>query len=233
MKILPFELKENVFKMLVLYLNTNSIILIRKELNKKVKISPNFFKNLPIVIDITKLSSIENWNNIKELFVSFNFHILGIRGCYGEVFKNIIMKSGLPILSKEKKLICYVNRCQCNNDNIVHLSNNKKTKIIDFPIRSGQKVYAVHSDLIITSNVNPGSEVIADGNVHVYGSMRGRVLAGAKGDITCQIFCLNFFAELISIAGEYLLIDQCSSNLIGYSVRIYIKNGKLNILKLD
>ncbi|WP_261979138.1 septum site-determining protein MinC [Buchnera aphidicola] len=231
-KIFPIELKESVFKILVLYLKTDSISVICKELNKKFNMSPNFFKDLPIVIDIKKLSNINNWNNIIKLIISFNFHIIGVSGCYNNVLKNIIIKSGLLVLSEETKSFSFLNKYRFNNVSVIS-KNNKKTKIIDFPIRSGQKIYANNSDIIVTNNVNSGAEIIADGNVHIYGSMRGRVLAGAKGDITCQIFCMKFFAELISISGEYLLSDQISPDCIGNSVKIYIKNKKLNILKLN
>ncbi|XBC43123.1 MAG: septum site-determining protein MinC [Buchnera aphidicola (Meitanaphis flavogallis)] len=230
MKILPLELKGSTLKILVLHLKTNSIVLIRKELNKKIQISPNFFKNLPIIINVEQLSNLDNLDNIRKVIISFDLCIVGISGCYNDVLKNIIVKSGLPILSNNT--INDTHRYQSSTDCALSFNKYEKTKIIDFPVRSGQKIYAINSDLIATSNVNAGAEIIADGNVHVYGNMRGRVLAGAKGDITCQIFCIRFFAELVSISGEYLLIDQFFSNFIGQSVRIYIKNKKLKIFKL-
>lgn len=230
MKILPLELKESTLKILVLHLKTDSIVLIRKELNKKIQISPNFFKNLPIIINVEQLSSLDNLDNIRKVIISFDLCIVGVDGCYNDVLKNIILKSGLPILSNNT--INDIHRHQSSNDYSVPFNKYEKTKIINFPVRSGQKIYAIDSDLIATSNVNAGAEIIADGNVHVYGNMRGRVLAGAKGDITCQIFCIRFFAELVSISGEYLLIDQFFSDFIGQSVRIYIKNKTLKIFKI-
>jgi septum site-determining protein MinC len=78
-----------------------------------------------------------------------------------------------------------------------------KTLVIDKPLRSGQKVYARGADLIVLSMVNPGAEVAADGNIHVYAPLRGKAMAGASGDTSARIFALALAPELISIAGVY------------------------------
>ncbi|XBC41055.1 MAG: septum site-determining protein MinC [Buchnera aphidicola (Nurudea yanoniella)] len=233
MKNVPLELKENIFKILVLYLHTDSIELINKELIKKINMSPEFLKNLPILINVKDLSNVKNWNDIRKIILSYSFRILGVSGCNNNILKNIIIKSGLPIISEEKRLIDSISKNKLKYSHIFDFNEWKKTKIITIPIRSGQKIYSINSDLIIINNVNSGAEIIADGNVHIYGNVRGRVLAGAQGDITRQIFCTKFFAELISIAGKYLLSDQFSPDIIGKSVRIYIKNEKLNVLQFN
>lgn len=84
-------------------------------------------------------------------------------------------------------------------------------------MRSGQRIYAPQCDLIVTSHVSAGAELIADGNIHVYGMMRGRALAGASGDRETQIFCTNLMAELVSIAGEYWLSDQIPAEFLWQS----------------
>src|SRR5690606_38475564 len=76
------------------------------------------------------------------------------------------------------------------------------------PVRSGQQVYAQGRDLIVTATVGAGAEVIADGSVHVYGALRGRALAGAQGDGTARIFCREFHAELVAIAGQYKVMEE-------------------------
>jgi septum site-determining protein MinC len=75
--------------------------------------------------------------------------------------------------------------------------------IVDTPVRSGQRIYARGSDLIVMAAVNPGAEIIADGSIHVYAPLRGRALAGANGNTEARIFSLNMEPELISIAGIY------------------------------
>ena len=85
---------------------------------------------------------------------------------------------------------------------------NPASLIIDRPLRSGQQVYAKGGDLIILAAVNPGAEVIADGNIHVYAPLRGRALAGARGNAEARILTTVFAAELVSIAGIYRTFEE-------------------------
>ncbi len=81
------------------------------------------------------------------------------------------------------------------------------TRIVDKPLRSGQRVYAAGGDIVVLAAVNPGAEVIADGSIHVYAPLKGRALAGARGDISARIFTTHLEAELVSIAGVYRTFD--------------------------
>ena len=75
--------------------------------------------------------------------------------------------------------------------------------VIDKPLRSGQQVYARGRDLVVLSMVNAGAEVIADGNIHVYAPLRGKAMAGARGNADARILTLCLEAQLLSIAGVY------------------------------
>ena len=86
--------------------------------------------------------------------------------------------------------------------------DNPGTLVIDRPLRSGQQVYARGGDLVILAAVNPGAEVIADGNIHVYAPLRGRALAGARGNAQARILTTVFAAELVSIAGIYRTFED-------------------------
>jgi septum site-determining protein MinC len=77
------------------------------------------------------------------------------------------------------------------------------TMVIDKPLRSGQKVYAKGCDLVVLAMVNQGAEVVADGNIHVYAALRGKAMAGARGNAKARIFALSLEPELVSIAGVY------------------------------
>lgn len=81
------------------------------------------------------------------------------------------------------------------------------TRIIDKPLRSGQRVYAAGGDIVVLAAVNPGAEVIADGSIHVYAPLKGKALAGARGDTSARIFTTHLEAELVSIAGVYRTFD--------------------------
>src|SRR5829696_6086636 len=87
-------------------------------------------------------------------------------------------------------------------------------------------------DLIVTSAVSPGAELVADGNIHVYGPLRGRALAGASGDAGARIFCSRLEAELVSIAGRYLVSEQLPAEQHGFSVQIALVNDQLTITRI-
>jgi septum site-determining protein MinC len=99
-------------------------------------------------------------------------------------------------------------------------------------VRSGQQIYARDHDLVVTGAIANGAEVIADGNIHVYGSLRGRAMAGAQGDENARIFVSDFRAELVAIAGHYRVFEQIPDNLEGQSVQCWLEGEKLLIAKL-
>ncbi|TAM57449.1 MAG: septum site-determining protein MinC [Rhodanobacter sp.] len=99
-------------------------------------------------------------------------------------------------------------------------------------VRSGQQIYARDRDLIVTGAIANGAEVIADGNIHVYGSLRGRAMAGAQGDETARIYVSDFRAELVAIAGHYRVFEQIPDDLEGQSVQCWLEGEKLLLAKL-
>jgi septum site-determining protein MinC len=103
------------------------------------------------------------------------------------------------------------------------------TQIYDGPIRSGQQLYARAKDLVITGSVGAGAEVMADGNVHVYGRLIGKVIAGAQGDRSARIFAQVFGAELVAIAGVFRVLESIPADLRGQSVQIFLDGEKLKI----
>jgi len=105
-------------------------------------------------------------------------------------------------------------------------------RLLTTPVRSGTQVYARGGDLIVTSAVSPGAELVADGNIHVYGPLRGRALAGASGDAGARIFCSRLEAELVSIAGRYLVSEQLPAEQHGFSVQIALVNDQLTITRI-
>ncbi len=94
------------------------------------------------------------------------------------------------------------------------------------PVRSGQQVYAENRDLTVLTAVGAGAEVIADGSIHIYGSLRGRALAGAQGNATARIFCREFHAELVAIAGHYKVLEDIPKELRGKPVQIWLDTSK-------
>lgn len=105
-------------------------------------------------------------------------------------------------------------------------------RIVDQPVRSGQQLYARGTDLIVTASVSPGAEVLADGCVHVYGALRGRAMAGCRGDTGAQIFCQQLDAELLAIAGNYRVAEDIDATHRDRPARIVLNGEKLIIREL-
>ncbi|RAP57396.1 septum site-determining protein MinC [Oleiagrimonas sp. MCCC 1A03011] len=99
----------------------------------------------------------------------------------------------------------------------------------DGQVRSGQQIYARERDLVVNGVVANAAEVIADGSIHVYGTLRGRALAGAQGDEDARIFCSDFRAELVSIAGQYRVFEQLPADIAGKAVQCRLDGDKLLI----
>jgi septum site-determining protein MinC len=100
------------------------------------------------------------------------------------------------------------------------------------PVRSGQRVYARNRDLIVTAMVAAGAEVMADGCVHIYGPLRGRVMAGAHGDTDARVFCQQFHAELVSIAGVFRVFETIPPELAGMPVQAWLSGDDLKIARI-
>jgi septum site-determining protein MinC len=103
----------------------------------------------------------------------------------------------------------------------------RATMVVDQPVRAGQRIWAEGSDLIITSTVNAGAEVIADGNIHVYGALRGRAIAGGADNMEARVFALNFDPELISIAGFYAVREGFPAAQIGKAMQVRLVGERM------
>lgn len=100
-------------------------------------------------------------------------------------------------------------------------------------VRSGQQLYAENCDLTVMATVGAGAEVIADGSIHIYGTLRGRALAGAQGNTAARIFCRDFHAELVAIAGHYKVLDDVPDTLRGKAVQVWLEQDQIKIAALD
>jgi septum site-determining protein MinC len=100
------------------------------------------------------------------------------------------------------------------------------------PVRSGQVIYARGADLVVLGPVNSGAQVIADGDIHIYGPLRGRAIAGAQGMADASVFCQSLEPELVAVAGQYLLSDKIPAEHRGARTRVYLENGHFRIQPL-
>ena len=103
--------------------------------------------------------------------------------------------------------------------------------LVNHPIRSGQRIYA-KGDLTILSHVSAGAEVMAEGNIHIYGALRGRALAGVQGNTESRIFCSDLQAELISIAGHYKISEEFDKTEHPQPTQVFLQEQALIIKSL-
>lgn len=226
----PIELKGSSFTLSVVYLHDSQPEVIYQALREKIEQAPAFLKNAPVVINVAELSVDIDWATLQHAVASSGLHIVGVSGCKDERLKQAIVQAGLPLLTEGKAA-----RSAVESPLPAAKAAMTKTKVISTPVRSGQQIYARNGDLIITSSVSAGAEVIADGNIHIYGMMRGRALAGVSGDVQSQIFCTHLAAELVSVAGRYWLSDQIPAAYFGQAARLNLNlsDNVLNIQSLD
>ncbi|MBP6121281.1 MULTISPECIES: septum site-determining protein MinC [Providencia] len=236
----PIELKGSSFTLSVIHLYSEEPKLIKKALRDKVSQAPDFLKNAPVVINIAELTPNADLYSIHKAIVSAGLRIVGVSGCTDPLLRKKVNDAGLPVLSegKSQKTVEIQPEIVHSEPEMIVVpptseSSYRKTRIINTPVRSGQRIYAPNSDLIVTTNVSAGAELLADGNIHIYGVMRGRALAGASGDVDSQIYCTHLQAELVSIAGEYWLSDQIPTEFLAKAARLCLVDNKLHIEYLN
>jgi septum site-determining protein MinC len=101
------------------------------------------------------------------------------------------------------------------------------------PVRSGQSIYHPDGDVTVIGSVASGAEIMAGGSVHIYGTLRGRAMAGAYGEKRARIFCRKLEAELLSVCGVYLTADEISANVQSQSIQAWLENETVKIARLD
>lgn len=223
----PIELKGSSFTLSVIHVHDAQPEDIRQALQEKIEQAPDFLKNAPVVINVATLTHETDWEQLRLTILATGLRVVGVSGCKDDRLKQAITLSGLPLLNEGKT------PRRAATQAVPAAPAAQKTRRIDTPVRSGQQIYARDCDLIVTSSVSAGAELIADGNIHIYGMMRGRALAGASGDAQSQIFCTHLAPELVSIAGRYWLSDQIPAEYAGKAARLSLKDNTLTIQPLN
>lgn len=231
----PIEFKGSSFTLSVVHLHHSQPDVVRQALQEKIDQAPAFLQNAPVVLNISALSGDINWKQMQQAISATGLRIVGVSGCKDDAQKKMVARAGLPVLSegKENRKTAEAPPAEEAAAPAVVTESINKTRVVNTPVRSGQQIYARNADLIVTSSVSAGAELVADGNIHIYGMMRGRALAGASGDRDCQIFCTHLAAELVSIAGEYWIMDQIPAEFFGKAARLCLKEGALTIQTLN
>jgi len=110
---------------------------------------------------------------------------------------------------------------------------NASPLVVETPVRSGQSIFHPDGDVIVIGSVSSGADVVAGGSVHVYGTVRGRIMAGAYGETRARIFCRRLEAELLAVGGYYMTADEIRDEVRGRAVHARLEDETIKITKLD
>jgi septum site-determining protein MinC len=242
-----FELKGSVLTIIVLHIKDTCADRLYPQLAKKFDKARAFFKSAPVLLDLSEVKE-ENQADLDFIALADTLRKLGmvpvgVRGSSSDLSEHIV-QAGLGVLPVIKTQRSVEDTAKKDHDKPDSNSSSAEaknadngtenplgvasTKVITQPVRSGQQVITQDGDLVVLSSVNAGAEVLAAGNIHVYGALRGRAMAGINGDTTARVFSLQCNPELIAIAGEYMVNDLLAESVINQSVIVSLENGALN-----
>ena len=222
------------------------ITALKNEMQERVERAPKLFRHAAVILDFSALPGCPDAETVDALIDALrNAGVMPVAIAYGtpEVEK-LAEQVGLPILAKF--------RASFERDDgseparpapapeskpvpaaaPAALTGQEPGLLQTQPLRSGQQVYAAGRDLTVCAMVGAGAEAIADGSIHIYGPLRGRALAGASGNAQARIFCREFNAELVAIAGTYKVLDEIPKKLLGKAVQIWLDKDQLRIEEL-
>lgn len=228
-----FQLKADFFPITVVKISEPEIARIKEALIDTISKAPKYLHQAPIVIDLRAMpADLQNLLDIKQLYQIFrDNHVIpvGIRGADSSLHQ-AIQGCGMAVMTRRDVSIAEGHQTSPAPKKEAAPKAPGTAKVLNRPARSGTQVYARGTDLVALTAINPGAEVLADGNIHVYGPLRGRALAGANGNKNAHIFCQSLEAELISIAGVYLTKDNIKFPKIKKSmIHIFLKDDKIQI----
>lgn len=234
-----FELKSGTVDALLFSVRTTDMAAMREELTQRFAATPEFFSNDIVAIDVRPLEDGETvaLDEVADLLRSLQAHPVGVVARPEQ--HGWASQGGLPVVESQssrrparKEPPASAAPAPATAAPAASVSPpvplvSPGTMLIDKPLRSGQQIYA-KGDLVILDLVSYGAEVMAEGNIYVYAPLRGRALAGVRGNTEARIFCTCLEPELISIAGIYRTSEQpFPDTLLGKPVQIRLADDKL------
>jgi septum site-determining protein MinC len=203
------------------------------ELARQIERSPRFFLNAPVVLDLKETAEFtrgEEFAEAKEILRRHTLTLIGVQNAQPAQLE-AAAATGIASFAPNAPQPSRRPPREPSPGATPVAGTPVKTRLVTQPVRSGTQIYARGADLIIIAAVSPGAEIMADGNIHVYGALRGRALAGATGDVDARIFCSRLEAELVSIAGRYLVSEQLPPEHQGSPVQIALVDDRLTITR--
>ncbi|MGI0116962.1 septum site-determining protein MinC [Zooshikella sp. RANM57] len=233
-----FQLKRSRLTLTTLELLSLELEVIRLQLTEQAKLAPNLLHDMPVILSLEKAALPEKTCNINAIIHEcerMGLRIIAIRApAHWRPYLKTTEIAYLPTLSAQsdepisKPQRQTVEQTTNSEPKPIH----PKHVVVNKPVRSGQQVIAPEGDLIVLAPVSAGAELLAKGNIHVYGPLRGRALAGIEGNTNSGIFCLQFAAELVAIAGHYMTEMTPFQSFWQKGAHIFREGENLQILPL-
>jgi len=256
-QVTPFELEGMVSTVTVLRLSTTDLVAVKRELRSKLEQLPGFFLDAPIVVDLSGLEGTDDdpesdvrdrqevpLRDLATLLRDLKVVPIGIRNLREDRRAEAraagfasIRGGGGKRAAKTREPAAPAASGGGGGPGAAQPAQRSdgfsaSSMIVRTAVRGGQVLYAEQCDAVVLGPVNAGGEIIADGNIHIYASLRGRALAGAHGNEEARIFCKSLDAELVAIAGCYLRADEIPAKNRGKPAQIYLENGNLMIAEI-
>ena len=203
------------------------------ELAQQVERSPRFFQSAPVVLDLKGADGFTDASEFVRAGQLLREHTLALVGVQKAEPGQLEAAAAAGLASFAPSATQPSRRTPQPAVAVAAVvpPPRASARLVTGPVRSGTQIYARGTDLVVTASVSPGAELVADGNIHVYGPLRGRALAGASGDTGARIVCSRLEAELVSIAGRYLVSEQLPAEQRGFPVQIALVDDQLTITR--
>ena len=238
---LSFEIKSASLPLVSFVLKSADIKVVAQDLQTRLGDTPDFFDNDPVLVDLQHLDDQAGPLDLPalvQLLRSFRMNPVALRP-NNAAHEAAAILAGLFLTTEARTLPPnpatheVVREVEVIREVVREVSSGGSAMVVDKPLRSGQHVYAKGRDLVILGMVNPGAEIMADGHIHVYAPLRGKAIAGAKGDTSARIFANSLEAELLSIAGVYRTSDApLPKEVAGKAAQVWLAGDKLVMLAL-
>jgi septum site-determining protein MinC len=187
--------------------------------------SPGFFIGKPVVLDLSAVDL--SRPAIQHLILSLekrNIRILGIEGVDGAA----LTSSMPPLLTGGRT--CAIQQIEAEKADV---KPPPTSLLLDSPVRSGQSIYFPDGDVTVLGSVGSGAEIVAGGSIHIYGTLRGRAMAGVNGNSTARIYCHRIEAELLAIDGYYQTAEELDAALRNRPAQAWLEGDNLRITPLN
>ena len=238
---LSFEIKSASLPLVSFIVKSADITQVAQDLQTRLGDTPDFFDNDPVLVDLQHLDDQAvplDLPALVQLLRSFRMNPVALRPNNAAHEASAIL-AGLFLTSEARTLPQSpatqeaVREVEVVREVVREVASSGSAMVVDKPLRSGQHLYAKGRDLVMLAMVNPGAEIMADGHIHVYAPLRGKAIAGAKGDTSARIFTNSLEAELLSIAGVYRTSDApLPKEVAGKAAQVWLVGDKLVMLAL-